>query len=256
MSPIRKLRYLNLLNSERRVKQPFFKRYQKHSLWLVPVCILLGIVIAMQYKLFQSELHTGGSPANYSTLSRQYNELKIQKEILESDIEQLQAQLDQALTGGADDNISPQYREELQYYMLAGGFSDVSGPGVTIQFDMPDSAHALNLDQFYQDLVLLVNELHAAGAEAVSINDERIIINSEIRLAGNAIMINNKSHRPPFEIKAIGDKDTLEGALTMRFGFVEVARKNGYFIELRKSDVVDIAKYPTKPFFRYAGPSS
>lgn len=237
------------------MKRPNITNFQKHTLWIVVVCILLGLFIAMQYKQFQSELGQGGASANYTTLSRQYNELKIQKEILESDIEQLQKQLDQSIVGQGTDGLSPELQEELQYYMMAGGFTDVVGQGITIQFDLPDADNTINLDHFYQELVLLVNELHAAGAEAISINQERIIANSEIRLAGNSIMINGQSHRAPFEIKAIGDKDTLEGALSMRFGFVENARNNGYFIEIRKSDQVAIIKFPTKPFFRHAGPA-
>lgn len=236
------------------MKRATITKFQKHTLWIVPVCILLGLFIAMQYKQFQSELQLGGTSVNYNTLSRQYNELKLQKEILESDIEQLQKQIEQSLTGNSSNQLSPELKEELQYYMLAGGFTDVSGQGISIQFDLPDSENAVNLDHFYQELILLTNELHAAGAEAISINNERIIANSEIRLAGNTIMINGQSHRAPFEIKAIGDKDTLEGALSMRFGFIENARKNGYFIETRKSDQLEIIKYPTKPFFRYAEP--
>lgn len=234
------------------MKRPTITKFQKHTLWIVPVCILLGLFIAMQYKQFQSELEIGGTSANYATLSRQYNELKIQKEILESDIDQLQKQLDQSIIGGDSENLTPELREELQYYMMAGGFTDVRGQGITIQFDLPDAENVINADHFYQELVLLTNELHSAGAEAISINNERIIANSEIRLAGSAILINGQSHRAPFEIKAIGDKDTLEGALSMRFGFIEKARSNGYFIEVRKGDDIEIAKYPTKPFFRHA----
>lgn len=207
----------------------------------------------MQYKQFQSELDLGGSSANFATLTNQYNDLKIQKEVLENDIEQLQKQLEQAMTGTLDGTASPQVAEELQYYKMAGGFTDVYGEGIIIQFNLPDSENLVNLTDFYQEMVLLVNELHAAGAEAISVKDERIIANSEIRLASNTIMINGKAQLPPFVIKAIGDKDTLEGALTMRFGFVDNARNNGYFIEVRKSDDITILKYPTKPFFRHAG---
>lgn len=207
----------------------------------------------MQYKQFQSELDLGGTSANFSTLTKQYNDLKVQKEILESDIEQLQKQLEQVMTGDQTGTTSPEMTEELNYYKMAGGFTDVTGEGITIQFNLPDAENLVNLNDFFQELVLLVNELHAAGAEAISIKDERIIANSEIRIANNAIMINGKSQLPPYVIKAIGDKDTLEGALTMRFGFVENARNNGYFIEIRKSDDITILKYPTKPFFRHAG---
>lgn len=234
------------------MKRQAITKLQKHTLWIVPVCILLGIIIAMQYKQFQSELDLGGTSANFSTLTKQYNDLKVQKEILENDIEQLQKQLELAITGNAEGSVSPNMSEELQYYMMAGGFTDVTGPGVTIQFDLPESDSLVNLTDFYQELIMLVNELHAAGAEAISIKDERIIANSEIRLASSAIMINGKPLMPPFVIKAIGDPETLQGALTMRFGFVDNARNNGYFIEIRKNDAITILKYPTKPFFRHA----
>jgi len=73
----------------------------------------------------------------------------------------------------------------------------------------------------YDDLLKLVNELNAAGAEAIAINDERIIATTEIRNAGNYIVINTNRYSAPFEIKAIGNPDTLEAALKLLGGVAD-----------------------------------
>ena len=60
-----------------------------------------------------------------------------------------------------------------------------------------------------KNMLRIVNELRAAGAEAISINDQRLIGTSEIRCSGPTITVNGKIFAPPFIIKAIGDTKTF-----------------------------------------------
>ena len=60
------------------------------------------------------------------------------------------------------------------------------------------------------DLLRVINELRAAGAEAIAINGERIVAMSEIRCAGPTLSVNNNRSAPPYEIKAIGNPNNLE----------------------------------------------
>jgi len=94
---------------------------------------------------------------------------------------------------------------------LAAGASSAAGPGVVVQVDNGPGEDGLVTDT---DLQLLVNGLWYAGAEAVSVDGERIGSLTSIRSAGDAITVNFRSVRAPYDVVAIGDPD----ALLARFG--------------------------------------
>jgi uncharacterized protein YlxW (UPF0749 family) len=93
-------------------------------------------------------------------------------------------------------------------------------------------------------LLEVVNELNAAGAEAISINGQRFISTTEIRETGGVhININTVSYAPPFEFKAIGDPKTLEAALRLREGIVERLEANGVVVTITQEQLVKIERY-------------
>ena len=99
---------------------------------------------------------------------------------------------------------------------------------------------------------MFLNELRAAGAEALSINGERILATSEIRCAGPTISINNTKKAAPFEIKVIGDPDTLENALKMPGGAVDQSAFYGIDVSIKKSNKLMIEKYKGANTYKYA----
>lgn len=100
---------------------------------------------------------------------------------------------------------------------------------------------------------MLVNELNAAGAEAIAINDERIISTTEIRDAGDYIVINTNRHSAPFEIKALGNPDTLEASLMLLGGVADTLGED-LEIKIRKENSIKIPKYNGVLQFEYAVP--
>jgi uncharacterized protein YlxW (UPF0749 family) len=85
----------------------------------------------------------------------------------------------------------------------------VRGPGVRVVADDAPGADSARNEVLDSDLQKLVNGLWEAGAEAISLNGQRLTNLSTIRLAGNAITVNARSLRRPYVIFAIGNKDTL-----------------------------------------------
>ena len=71
------------------------------------------------------------------------------------------------------------------------------------------------------DINQTVNELKTAGAEAISVNDQRLVATSPVRCAGPTVYVNNTMAAPPFVIKAIGDAKTLQAALNISGGEVD-----------------------------------
>lgn len=94
------------------------------------------------------------------------------------------------------------------------GVTPVSGPGLVITVDDADNAASQRAGQVLDtDLQTLVNALWVAGAEAVSIDGQRITSRTAIRGAGDAITVNYRSLTRPYVVRAIGDPDTLPARL-------------------------------------------
>ena len=102
------------------------------------------------------------------------------------------------------------------------------------------------------DLLRLLNELRAAGAEALSVNQERLLDISEVRCAGPTVSVNNTRFTPPYEIRAIGDPKTLESALRLRGGVVETLKFWGITVDVKRKDDVVIPAYKGTRHFEYA----
>lgn len=110
------------------------------------------------------------------------------------------------------------------------GKTDVTGEGViiTIKNNIKYNEEESSIIRT-ADLLKLVNELRLAGAEAISINGERIIAKSDIFDVGDFIKINGTRTTSPYRIKAIGDKKYLESALNIKGGFIDTYNLNRIF---------------------------
>ena len=96
--------------------------------------------------------------------------------------------------------------------------------------------------------------MRAAGSEAISVNNQRLIASSEIRSAGAFISINNANLATPFEIKAIGDPATLENSLKMRGGVIETLQFWGIRVAVEKKDKLLIPAFKGSLRFIHATP--
>jgi len=99
------------------------------------------------------------------------------------------------------------------------------------------------------DLVNLVNELVLAGAEAISINENRILNMTDIVDIGNQfIVINSQRISSPYVIKAIGEKTYLQSALTIKAGYVDRYKASGVNINVETKNNIKILKYDGDKF--------
>ncbi len=132
--------------------------------------------------------------------------------------------------------------EEYQTSQELLGLTDVEGEGITVTLEDTDSATYTS-----ENLRNLVNELKYAGAEAISINDNRIInLTDIVTLNDSFIVMYNGSVRisSPYVIKAIGDKSTLSSTLkTKNSGFVALMESTGLKITVEESNKLTINKY-------------
>ncbi len=124
---------------------------------------------------------------------------------LEREVRRLERAL---LVANSDDRQLLADREMLA---IKTGVDPVRGPGVEIVVDDAPNARADRERVLDSDLQKIVNGLWQAGAEAISINGQRLTNLSAIRHAGSAITVNFTSLSRPYRVLAIGDDKRLQG---------------------------------------------
>lgn len=152
---------------------------------------------------------------------------------------------------------SREFKEKLKQVNIAAGLTAVTGPGLVIKLD--DNPDPLKVGDDADDyiihqinLLFVVNDLRGAGAEAISINDQRIIAGSEIRCAGPTILINTARVAPPYEIKAIGNSESLEDSIRAPGGELQALEARGIKTSILKSDKMVIPALSEILTYRYA----
>lgn len=132
--------------------------------------------------------------------------------------------------------------EELEQSNDLLGLTDVKGQGVILTLtDTSENQYTS------ENIRTLINELKYAGAEAISINGNRVINLTDIVTINNTfIVMNNGSIRlnSPYEVKAIGDRKYLTSTLNMKnSGFVDLMQSSNLEITVKESDNITIGKY-------------
>lgn len=216
------------------------------------VCCVLGFMLSHQFKLLNgkgSKIIVGASTSGYYDLSSDNEELTKTKEQLEKENDKVLEELKKYENAATSkDEMAKDMKNQLDESRLLLGMTDVEGPGVTIYITPKSAIFSNNARQYlnYREIVYLINELYFTGAEAISVNDNRIVSQSVIKASNNneQLIVNDDKISPKnrIVIKAIGDKSKLEENLN----FPQVLEFEGlinYDIKIEKSDNIKIPKY-------------
>lgn len=230
---------------------------------ITTLALLIGLIISIQIGTTASSDIGGLIPvAKARGLEQELRELRAEKESIMQEYLELEDRMKEIeATTLSDDALLQAATKELERYRLSSGVVDVKGPGVIVTVDDPLPTEDNPGDGYstimlrYDLLLSLVNKLKDAGAEAISINGQRIIATTEISLAGDNVNINTVPTAPPYIIKAIGNADTLDATLTIRYGIVETMRNTyGLSVTIVKQEELEIPRYSGVIRFRYATP--
>ena len=132
---------------------------------------------------------------------------------------------------------------------MQAGYQKLQGKGVIIELmdseeEAGDGENPNNLLIHDQDILILLNDLKVAGAEALSVNGQRIVARSEIKCSGATITINGTTYGQPFIIKAIGDPKQVEAAVLSPDSYGDILQQL-YHIRLKTEikDFVEIGAF-------------
>lgn len=220
----------------------------------------LGFLVVVQVRASRSLSGQEDVPTrNVYALATMLRQERASRRTLEAQVADLTARLSVFERATAERRSTTEAMvRELERLRIAAGLVPLTGPGVSIIVDAaqaPMVGHAPPAVQ-YVDLVSIVNELWAAGAEAVAVSGVRITATTGYSEVGGTILADRQRLAPPYTIEAIGDPATLTGALQIRGGVIEGLRTLGLQITIAPKSNVIVPAAQGVPAFRVARPAS
>ena len=216
-------------------------------------CAILAIAICVQLNTIKQAMATVSTDYTENNLRDEVLKAKEKYENVTNQLKDAEEQLDKVRQNATQNNESAtKMEEEIKLNNALIGLADLEGQGIEITVQDDPNATRDNVGIFGSiethivhegDLKWIVNLLRNAGAEAISINGQRIVSTTAITCVGNVIKINDEKVGNPFTIKAIGWPERLEPALNIAGGYVERLREEGVVVNIKKSNNIKIAKY-------------
>ena len=193
------------------------RRRRIRSGWVLSMALALGVLGFVAAAQWNSEVQRASYAtsaqqalgAQALTLEQEQEVLRVQLAGVEADLTEIQHQSEGSQTALAEVNRA------VGEARLAAGLTTVSGPGMVIEIadsrrTVPAGENPANYIVLADDLRDLVVALWHAGAEAITINGERLVATSSIYGVGSAVLVNTAFLSPPFRIEAIGPGDLEE----------------------------------------------
>ena len=212
------------------------------------VCFILALVMSMQFKVVEQTDITSIETMREAELRTELSSWKQKYEEVNKKYEETAEKVQEYKEKKESDNeTSTLLQEELEQLNMALGKTDVEGEGIIITLTDTDDA-IINAD----NLLIIVNDLRQAGAEAISINDERIVNMTDIVYINETfVKVNGQRILSPYIIKAIGNQTYLESGLLGNGGYVDELQKSGYDVKIEKNKKEKILKYNDEISLKY-----
>lgn len=213
------------------------------------MCFILTIAISVQIKTTRN---------NNSTVTQSLTDDSLRDEVLKwkekydnayEELKKSEKQLTEVRQlATQNDTTATAKQEQIKKNNMLLGTAEVKGPGLQIILEDNNAAAAALIDPssvlvHYDDILQVVNALNNAGAEAISVNGQRIITTTAITCEGNVIKVNGEKISSPFVIKAIGSQGALYGSLTMAGGYLSILQDYGVIVKTEQVDSLTVEKY-------------
>lgn len=217
--------------------------------WAIPITlvfVLMGLMFSLQFQA-QSQISTELSMQRTENLIAMVRDLSEKRQKLAVEIVDLNGKLRTQTQSEQDEReMYENLVAELIKIQTVTGDIALQGSGLEVLIDR-------QMPVLYIDIIHIINELWAAGAEAISINDIRVTQNTSVFYAEldqrMSITVDNKSMDYPIIIKAIGDPNNLEKGLTIPGGIMDNLALYRAYPLLSKMDELTIPAKSRKAMF-------
>lgn len=251
------------MNIKQIIKNIKFKKPNTTQITVCVICFILSLCFTIQVRTINT---------NESDVLRLKKENELRDEILQwkevyeastQKIDDLNAKIEEYRVASTkvDDTVAI-IKRDLDEASILAGLTKVKGPGIIVKLDDTAVIEEITLNSgVYNpnvfiihdtDIMSVINELSAAGAEAFAVNGQRIINNTAIRCVGPVIQVNGINLSAPYTITAIGSPTTLRGALSLRGGIVSEMRNAKIDVTITDQEEVVIPAYDGVLKYQYA----
>ena len=229
-------------------------------------CFALVTVMMMQFKVVNETDITAIEEMQESELKTELANWKTRYEEIDAQYQEVTQRIEEYKNEEQSSNESSQLvQEELEQTNTLLGLTDVHGEGIVITLKSGEEIASITADDLSlksgediasitaDDLLIIVNALKFAGAEAISINDERIVNTTDIVYitSGSFIKINGQRILEPYVIKVIGNQSHMESAVTGTGVRAEELKTLGHTVTIEKDNDITIEKYNGEIETRY-----
>ncbi|MCG5433072.1 DUF881 domain-containing protein [Mycobacterium sp. MYCO198283] len=183
------------------------------------VCLLAGMLLAATHGVADgNEIRRSDAPRLVDLV----REARDANDRLAAQREALTAEVEAARQATAEDERLAPLKSRIDALVLDAGLTPVRGPGLVVTLNdaqrdaegrFPRDASPDDLVVHQQDLEAVLNALWSGGAEAVQIQDQRVVASTVARCVGNTLLLNGRTYSPPYTVTAIGDVAGMQAAL-------------------------------------------
>jgi len=188
---------------------------------------------------------------------------------LQARLASLKQEVDRLSHQVSDSEVSDLQRQ-VDALLDPAGFAPVAGPGLTVvltdapksEIDKANSGGGVSVDELVvhqQDIQAVVNALWAGGAEAMTIQGQRVISTTGIKCVGNTVVLHGVPYSPPYRISAIGDPGRLQASLDASDyidAYLVVVATHGLGYDVTSSTRLEFPAYEGTSTLKYAVPDS
>ena len=239
-----------------------FRRIRALPSWQVT----LGVALLVLGFLIAAQLAAEGPRVRYTTQERTplvqtAKDLQTEQDGLKARILELRAKIQTVETQGQGSAATVKdLNTQLQQARIAAGLIPLTGSGIVIQLDdskepVPPGGSQADYLVGSRDIRVVVEELWNAGAEAISVNGERLTTSTAIIDVGSSVLVNSAYLTPPYQVSALGAPDLYQ-KLSASPAFVDFvrARGAGYGIQISVAEPqsVDIPAFVGTVTLRYS----
>lgn len=219
---------------------------KKHFKTLVLIgMVIVGYMIVVNFDVKGSESANNITVSEYQKALEEKNKLIQQISTLMDENEELEERISKYSYTKGDEEVVSDMKSLLNIYGLVTGLNEVKGPGVVIKindgkYTSDESTYEKRSKILHDnDVECLLNDIKYAGAEAISINDHRIVYNTGVACRWAFIGFEDGDQAyATFNFYCIGDPDTLEAELTKDGGYLNKLITRGLDVTIEKKEEI------------------
>ncbi|WP_165803573.1 DUF881 domain-containing protein [Ezakiella coagulans] len=209
------------------------------------ISTLLGILISMSIRE-KAEIMSPMSIEKIENYNRELNVVENQINVDKEIISHIKSSIEEKSSPAYQDELKRSLQNELKELKILSGEYDIKGEGIVIMIDdsKDEDYKNTNLGIIHDiDIMIILNELKAAGVDAISINDVRVMGDSEIKCMGPTVKVDGHSKATPFIIKAVGDMEMIYNIMNDKNSYINLLETTYYMdVKVEKNKNIIIPK--------------